>query len=293
MWLGEVPPAEPSPLDGWPIYRRYMGSCVSNRVVPVANSINESQQSLEGLKARGDKQVTRVTISKEICKEYDVVTIIGKGAFSKVLHVVKKETEKVYALKIINKESYTETCVKTEIDILRQLSHPSIIQLHYLHESRSHVYMIMNLAQGGDLFDWLLKHGRFSERQAVQMMSKIVHALQYLHYNRVVHRDVKLENILLCRRSYDSTLMLGDFGLAYQFPVEVEPVLRGPCGTLEYQSPEAISGHLYSYPVDVWAVGVIVYTLLTGRLPFDPDDKTRLSSLILSGTYNTTTQVLM
>ena len=279
-----------------------MGCTPSSRIVPVCHpaeqggrldSDRSSCRSAIGGARKGQRKGSfRIKIARDILQDYVVVSLVGKGAFSCVLQVKERNLEKVYALKVINRRSYSQTQIEAEIAILRRLSHPNVLSLHHLHTTKTQVYIITDFAEGGDLFDWLLKHGRFSEPHTARFLQQTLEAVQYLHQCAIIHRDIKLENILIHRRSYDTGLMLGDFGLAHMFATGVTAVLQGPCGTLAYQPPETLSGFMYSYPVDMWAVGVVTYTLLLGRLPFDQKDHDKLMNLIIAGKYNTTGQVI-
>lgn len=279
-----------------------MGCTPSSRIVPVCDPVagqdsrldsdSSSFQSKIGGARKGQKKSSfRMKIAREILQDYAVVGLVGKGAFSCVLQVKERHLEQVYAMKVINRHNYSKTRIEAEVAILQRLSHPNVVSLHRLHTTKTQVYIIMDFAEGGDLFEWLLKHGHFSELHTAHFIHQTVKALQYLHQSSIIHRDVKLENILIHRRSYDTGLMLGDFGLAHMFKTGVTAVLQGPCGTLAYQPPETMSGLMYSYPVDLWAVGVVAYTLLLGRLPFDQKDHDKLMNLIIAGKYNTSGQV--
>ena len=281
-----------------------MGCTPSSRIVPVCDPAPGQDSRLDsdssgfqsntniGCARKGQKNDSfRMKIARGILQDYTVVGLVGKGAFSCVLQVKERHLNQVYAMKVIDRRKYPKTRTEAEVAILQRLSHPNVVSLHHLHMTKAQVYIIMDFADGGDLFEWLLKHGRFSELHTAHFIHQTVKALHYLHQCSIIHRDVKLENILIHRRSYDTSLMLGDFGLAHMFKTGVTAVLHGPCGTLAYQPPETMSGLLYSYPVDLWAVGVVAYTLLLGRLPFDQKDQDRLMNLIIAGKYNTSGQV--
>lgn len=284
-------------------HEELMGCTPSSRIVPVCDPAEQGGGRLDsnrstcssntggGARKGQKKDFVRVKIGREVLQDYAVVGLVGKGAFSCVLQVKERDSEQAYALKVINRRSYPQNQIEAEIAILRRLSHPNVLSLHHLHTTKTQVYIITDLAKGGDLFDWLLKHGRFSEPHTARFIQQTLKAVQYLHQCAIIHRDVKLENILIHRRSYDTRLMLGDFGLAHMFETGVTAVLQGPCGTLAYQPPEALSGFMYSYPVDMWAIGVVAYTLLLGRLPFDQKDHDKLLNLIISGKYDTSGQV--
>ena len=278
-----------------------MGCFPSSRVVPVfwreGALSTQSGASIEEESTRESRQLNRqqflrLRIARDILRDYTVVGLIGKGAFSQVLKVIENKTGQCYAMKVVNRRDFFPNSV--EMDVLRKLSspsHPNLISLHNFLETSGQVYMLTDLAEGGDLFEWLLNHGKFQEHNVRRFTIQVLHGVQHLHEHAVLHRDIKLENVFVKRRSWDTELMLGDFGLAYVFSHGAEAAVRGACGTLEYQAPEAILGKTYSYPVDIWAVGVMMYALLFGQLPFTHNNDMTLRDFILYGQYKQTGQV--
>jgi Ca2+-binding EF-hand superfamily protein/tRNA A-37 threonylcarbamoyl transferase component Bud32 len=195
---------------------------------------------------------------------------LGAGKFSKVHLCVHKVTLKKYAVKIIDKTGMTASerdLLRTEIAVLQLVNHPHIVHLKNVFETRSRIYIIMTLVEGGDLFQRLTLRHRFDEATAKRIIKNLLEALQYLHERGIVHRDLKLENIMMTSRDSDTDIQVADFGLS-KFAAP-EEIMRLPCGTLTYVAPEVLQMNGYGREVDLWNVGVILYVLLRGRLPFE------------------------
>lgn len=188
-----------------------------------------------------------------------------------------------------------------EIHHHRQLHHPHVIQMYEVIATESHIWIVTELCCGGELFDYLVEKGRLSEDETKIIFGQLCLAVSYLHEKGIVHRDLKLENVLLdekCR------IKLGDFGFTREF--EKGSLMETFCGTTGYAAPEMLQGKKYQGPgmssldalyfehnsqhqtyseVDVWSLGVILYTLLTGTLPFDDDDETEMRNKVINGSY--------
>jgi len=204
-------------------------------------------------------------------KFYEIGGIIGRGKFSYVHSCTERRTNKAWAVKVIKKETLSaedKSLLRTEISILRIVSHPYIVSLHDVYESKTHVYLIMTLMNGGDLFD-VLKARDFSikEEESKTIVFKILEALVYIHNFGIVHRDLKTENILVRNKDDPLDIMLTDFGLSkYKGPKEI---MLKKVGTLAYIAPEVILEKGYSHKVDLWSLGCMMHLLLRGYLPFD------------------------
>jgi serine/threonine protein kinase len=168
-----------------------------------------------------------------------------------------------------------------EIHHHRSAHHPHVVQLLELIATEAHVWLVSELCAGGELFDYLLERGRLPEREARALVGQLALAVAHLHARGIVHRDLKLENVLLdaqCRAK------LSDFGFAREF--ERGALLDTSCGTTGYAAPEVLAQHRYSGPeVDVWSLGVILYTLLTGTLPFDDEDEGAMRQKVIAAEY--------
>lgn len=168
-----------------------------------------------------------------------------------------------------------------EIHHHRQLYHPHVVQLYEVIATETSIWLVTELCTGGELFDYLLEKGRFDEYEARILFGQLCLSVAYCHDQGVVHRDLKLENVLL---DDHCQVKLSDFGFTREF--ERGGLLDTFCGTTGYASPEMLKGEKYlGQEVDIWSLGVILYALLTGGLPFDDDDEQRMKSKILAGEY--------
>jgi len=194
---------------------------------------------------------------------------LGKGAFSIVRLVTSKKTGEKLAVKIIDKEKakaeQDQKRLRTEVEILKKVSHPNIVCLKDLIETPNNLYLIMELVEGGELFDKIVEKGSYSEKDASVIIGKLFSSVAYLHENNIAHRDLKPENLLL-KKGDDTDVMLSDFGLSKFID---QGVLTTACGTPYYVAPEVLmdSGS-YGIEVDLWSAGVIAYLLLCGFPPF-------------------------
>ncbi|CAI5465113.1 unnamed protein product [Closterium sp. Yama58-4] len=195
---------------------------------------------------------------------------LGVGQFGVIRACVSRSTGQVLACKAISKarilaQEDAEDVAK-EVRVMQQLrGHPHIVKIHRALEDHQSVHIIMEICRGGDLFDRVKAGGRLSERSAAAVTGRLVEALLWCHGKGVVHRDVKLENILLKQRGSDTDIRLTDFGMA----AEVRPgeVLTELIGTPYYMAPEVLAGS-YGAEADIWSAGVVLYILLCGLPPF-------------------------
>ncbi|KAG4302220.1 hypothetical protein PCK1_001492 [Pneumocystis canis] len=208
-------------------------------------------------------------------KNYKFGKTLGAGTYGIVKEAVHHEYGRV-AVKIIDKNSVKghENMVYEEMEILKRLNHPHIVSFKEWFESSSKFYIVTQLATGGELFDRICEYGKFSEKDAVVIITEILDALSYIHDNQIVHRDLKPENLLYLTSHHDSPLVLADFGIARN--VEEDQVLLTMAGSYGYTAPEILSGRGYGKSCDIWSLGVITYTLLCGYSPFKSRDKDEL-----------------
>ncbi|KAK7125115.1 hypothetical protein R3I94_019226 [Phoxinus phoxinus] len=209
---------------------------------------------------------------EDIERCYDMGRVVGDGNFAVVRECRVKGLEETFAMKIVDNAKLQGRghMIQNEIALLRSLEHPRLIQLFRSHHTDTHVYLLMELVAGGDLFDAITQSGRFTEPRAARMITDISQALEYIHNKSIAHRDIKPENLLVQRHGNGSlNLKLADFGLAM---VVTEPVFT-VCGTPTYVAPEILAETGYGVGVDVWAMGVILFVLLSGFPPFRSPDR--------------------
>ncbi|ORY90454.1 kinase-like domain-containing protein [Syncephalastrum racemosum] len=223
----------------------------------------------------------------ELEKEYTVTKkTLGVGSFAVVKECIHKSTGESYALKIILKKAIAgkEHMLTSELDILKQVRHPHIVSMHHMYESVDAVYIVTDLASGGELFQQLLEKGNYTEKDAASLVRQMLEGLSYLHEHDIVHRDIKPENLLFDTTDENAKLMITDFGLS-KILKNHDDILMTACGTPGYVAPEVLLQTGHGKPVDLWSVGVITFTLLSGYTPFWGEDQTALFESIMSGKY--------
>uniref|UniRef100_A0A3B4BZZ3 non-specific serine/threonine protein kinase n=1 Tax=Pygocentrus nattereri TaxID=42514 RepID=A0A3B4BZZ3_PYGNA len=197
---------------------------------------------------------------------YRLLKTIGKGNFAKVKLARHILTGREVAIKIIDKT---------------QLNPTSLQKLFEVIETEKTLYLIMEYASGGEVFDYLVAHGRMKEKEARAKFRQIVSAVHYCHQKNIVHRDLKAENLLL---DSESNIKIADFGFSNEFTLGNK--LDTFCGSPPYAAPELFQGKKYDGPeVDIWSLGVILYTLVSGSLPFDGQNLKELRERVLRGKY--------
>ncbi|XP_064180796.1 MAP/microtubule affinity-regulating kinase 3a isoform X4 [Anguilla rostrata] len=215
---------------------------------------------------------------------YRLLRTIGKGNFAKVKLARHILTGREVAIKIIDKTQLNPTSLQKlfrEVRIMKILNHPNIVKLFEVIETEKTLYLVMEYASGGEVFDYLVAHGRMKEKEARAKFRQIVSAVQYCHQKHIVHRDLKAENLLL---DADMNIKIADFGFSNEFTMGNK--LDTFCGSPPYAAPELFQGKKYDGPeVDVWSLGVILYTLVSGSLPFDGQNLKELRERVLRGKY--------
>ncbi|KAI4886502.1 hypothetical protein NFI96_024870 [Prochilodus magdalenae] len=230
---------------------------------------------------------------------YRLLKTIGKGNFAKVKLARHILTGREVAIKIIDKTQLNPTSLQKslalafiylvtqitplfrEVRIMKGLNHPNIVQLFEVIETEKTLYLVMEYASGGEVFDYLVAHGRMKEKEARAKFRQIVSAVHYCHQKNIVHRDLKAENLLL---DADSNIKIADFGFSNEFTLGNK--LDTFCGSPPYAAPELFQGKKYDGPeVDIWSLGVILYTLVSGSLPFDGQNLKELRERVLRGKY--------
>ncbi|KTF82674.1 hypothetical protein cypCar_00029220, partial [Cyprinus carpio] len=192
---------------------------------------------------------------------YDFKEVLGTGAFSEVMLAEEKRTRKLVAIKCIPKKALEGkgSSIENEIAVLHKIKHANIVSLQDIFESKSHLYLVMQLVSGGELFDRIVEKGFYTEKDASKLIQQILDAVKYLHDMGIVHRDLKIEGS--------------------------GSVMSTACGTPGYVAPEVLAQKPYSKAVDCWSIGVIAYILLCGYPPFYDENDAKLFEQILKAEY--------
>ncbi|KAI1720690.1 protein kinase domain-containing protein [Ditylenchus destructor] len=284
---GEAPPAMPHPSSSASQHphpqqshshhssgHRAHGSSSGHRSAGMSTSTSSARMQQGRSRAGEDPHIGK----------YKLLKTIGKGNFAKVKLAKHIPTGIEVAIKIIDKTALNHSSLQKlfrEVKIMKQLDHPNIVKLYQVMETEQTLYLVMEYASGGEVFDYLVAHGRMKEKEARAKFRQIVSAVQYLHSKNVIHRDLKAENLLL---DGDMNIKIADFGFSNQFSAGNK--LDTFCGSPPYAAPELFQGKKYDGPeVDVWSLGVILYTLVSGSLPFDGQNLKELRERVLRGKY--------
>ncbi|KAK4549152.1 hypothetical protein LTR36_007609 [Oleoguttula mirabilis] len=223
---------------------------------------------------------------------YKTGKTLGAGSYSVVKECVHIDTGRYYAAKVINKRLMAgrEHMVRNEIAVLKRVSmgHQNILTLVDYFETMNNLYLVTDLALGGELFDRICRKGSYYESDAADLIRATLSAVAYLHDHGIVHRDLKPENLLFRTPEDNADLLIADFGLSRIMDEEQFHVLTTTCGTPGYMAPEIFKKSGHGKPVDVWAIGVITYFLLCGYTPFDRDSNLEEMQAILVADYSFT-----
>ncbi|CAD8187009.1 unnamed protein product [Paramecium octaurelia] len=228
----------------------------------------------------------------EVNKKYSILNKIGEGKYSIVYRCQAKIDQQFYALKVINKMNLPQEeqdIVKHEISITKLLNHSCIINLIDSIENRDQIHIITELIEDGDLFDYVQNKQYLDESEAAIIFNQLLDALQYIHSIGIVHRDIKPENILMVLdQNTVKQIKLIDFGLANHLSKiqKNSEHLNYHCGTCNYQAPEMLQFQEITFSVDVFALGVILYYMLSGYLPFDSDIPYEIIQNTINGIYS-------
>jgi len=216
---------------------------------------------------------------------YEMLDEIGEGKFGLVKLGIHFKTKERVAIKIINKESMEISdleLVKNEIDIMKLCRHPNVVRLLDHFENSEYIFLVMEYLSGGDLGNYLNKKNfKFSEKQAADIMYQIANGLNYLHSYGVLHRDLKPDNIMISKDDEKPIIKIMDFGLS-KILTPLEKVTDG-FGTLSFVAPEVLVRQPYNNKIDIWSMGIILYYMLTGALPFDDeeDNEEKIAKMIV------------
>jgi len=256
-------------------------------------ALHETESSLELSECSSkEKKISHVSLSDDeldgVKKEnegvglddFEVLKLVGQGAFGKVYQVRKKGTAEIYAMKVMRKDKVVEKnhaeYMKAERDILTKVDHPFVVQLRYSFQTKYRLYLVLDFINGGHLFFQLYQQGLFREELARIYTAEIVSAVAHLHANGIMHRDLKPENILL---DADGHAMLTDFGVAKEFDENTRS--NSMCGTVEYMAPEIVQGRGHDKAADWWSVGILLFEMLTGKPPFVGGNRYKIQQKIV------------
>lgn len=224
-----------------------------------------------------------------ISTKYEFVKVLGCGQFGTVREARKIDygesfREKRYAIKSISKERVMKNLdlLKNEIMILMLVDHPNIIRLYETYEDDKYIHLVMELCTGGDLFEYLMNKGSLTESETINIMRKILTAVNHLHSLRICHRDIKPENFLVSSDANDADIKMIDFGMSVKFGEdEMETIV----GTPYYLAPEILKGS-YGQTCDIWSCGVVMFFMLAGKQPFQGKNMNDIFIKILKADYD-------
>ncbi|XP_008512417.2 serine/threonine-protein kinase 33 isoform X3 [Equus przewalskii] len=267
------------------------GKDLPSRTSNVERKISQQQWG-RGNFTEGKVPHIRMDNGAAIQEIYTFGRVLGQGSFGLVIEATDKETETKWAIKKVNKEKAGSSAVKLlerEVNILKSVKHEHVIHLEQVFETPKKMYLVMELCEDGELKEILDRKGHFSENETRWIIQSLASAIAYLHNKDIVHRDLKLENIMVKSSFIDANdemnlnIKVTDFGLAVKKQGRGEAMLQSTCGTPIYMAPEVINAHDYSQQCDIWSIGVIMYILLCGEPPFLASSEEKLFELIRKG----------
>ncbi|KAG6614474.1 AGC protein kinase [Phytophthora cinnamomi] len=269
--------------------RRFTFKRLSRKHEPIAEAYNEDAAALaspasSSVSSTSDSTGSLTGASRRPVgpQDFDLLCVIGQGAFGKVIQVRHQPTDEILAMKIVSNKYIVQhnsvSYLQAERDIMTKINHPFLISLRYAFQTKSNVYLVMPFVAGGELFHHLHKEGLLLESSAKFYAAEMVLALEHLHSKGIIHRDLKPENVLL---GADGHIRLTDFGLAKEMADEDDSTST-MCGTNEYMPPEMIRRKAYNQAVDWWALGALIYEMVTGYPPFRHKNRKKLHQKILN-----------
>jgi len=218
---------------------------------------------------------------KVTVKDFDLLNVVGRGLFGKVMQVRKKDNGQIYAMKVLNKKAILEhnelARIQAERNILQKLVHPFLVKLVYAFQTEDKLYLIMDFINGGKLF-FHMKAEKHSDEFVRFYCAEIICGLEYLHAKGIIYRDLNPENILLTN---DGHICMTDFGISKEGLISDIDVTGTFCGTPEYLAPEILQGKPYGKAVDWWSLGTLMYEMLTGLPPFYSQDVQQMYNKVM------------
>lgn len=216
---------------------------------------------------------------------YRIGKMLGRGAFGKVNLAMHKLVRKLVAIKSLNKECLTDEAQKQklmkEVGLLLKLRHNHVVKIYETIETEKHIIIVMELCAGGDLLNYVRKRRRLKEPYAKVIFKQIIDGLCYIHSKYIAHRDIKLDNILLDGKG---NVKIADFGVSKQCQ-KGQLRMTEQCGTPAYIAPEILKDKGYTFSVDIWSAGVVLFAMLYGTVPFKANNMEELHKLIVRGKY--------
>ena len=234
------------------------------------------------------------TINKKTTKnfnakinDYQIESIIGQGTYGKVKLATHIITQEQVAIKFVEKSKLIRINdnerIQTEMKIISELNHPNILKAFEIFQDETFFYIVMERPTKGDLFNYVCSKKRLSLSEATSIFYQLVNAIEYIHKNKVVHRDMKPENIMITE---DHIIKIGDFGLSRHYEaanIKLETTCGSPC----YSAPEMLRGNKYfPKPLDIWGLGIMLYVMICGELPFDGDNEDVLYRKVVQCEYS-------
>lgn len=257
-----------------------MGQC-SAKAVTETDIFYETAVSLERVRSRSSNAAvttsryhSTLSDSRRLVDDYEVSDkSLGQGLCGDVMLIHGKIDRRRYALKTFQKQKVPKNKLQlltAEVEIYLTLDHPNIARLHDVYESDTHIFLVTECCDGGELYFRLQKRGTYTDLDAAQASREMLRAVGYLHSHDVVHRDLKLENFLYQGEEDNTSLKLIDFGFAKIW--DSSTLMMASCGSVAYVSPDVLSGKGYTNKCDLWSLGIIVWMLLTGYPPFHGEE---------------------
>ncbi|PXF41769.1 Myosin light chain kinase A [Gracilariopsis chorda] len=262
--------------------RRIVVMCPDRTVRLITDTPNDYYHWLDALQKAANRRIEDY---------YELGQSLGEGAFAKVVMGLDRTTLEKFAVKIIEKQSDDELgqqFVWRELNVMKNVNHPNIVRTYDIFDTKNRLYIVLEYMPGGTLGEILKKVGRFTESQAKIILADILNGVAYLHDKSIVHRDLKLKNILCDTKEMPVRVKLADFGLANFVGVRTvsKVALKSQVGSPHYVAPEVLREEPYGPVVDTWAVGVILHIMLTRRYPFAGETIQETLELVVRGRFS-------
>ena len=225
---------------------------------------------------------------EDILCDFIIKEKLGEGAFGSVRLGINRQTEEKVAIKILEKSKIIKyedkVRIEREIEILKKIRHPNIVHLYGIIETDKQIFIITEYIKGKELYHYILLKKKLNEEAACFYFKQILSGVEYLHKLKIAHRDIKSENIIIEQST--NLIKIIDFGLSNEYGNKDGELLRSSCGSPLYAPPEMLKGELYKgATVDIWSMGVVLYSMICGSLPFQGEDNSKLFKKIIQGKY--------